>query len=156
MDDRSASRWLIVARTLQRLLRRRGNPPDAARVVALARETLDRLLMASCSIRGLVEEVYGVDGQALGITTEEVVFEFAHEAFTNLREAVAASICEQALLETYRVPMNKLVSVVFSTLREYWSQKGIELDQRAIEVLRQDGSLRAWWSAYWSQEGWHS
>jgi hypothetical protein len=50
MDDRSAARWLIVARTLHRLLRHRGHLPDAARVVAIARETL-------------------------GIRTEEVVFE---------------------------------------------------------------------------------
>ncbi len=87
---------------------------------------------------------------------EEVVFEFAHEAFTNLREAVTTDIGEQALLETYHERMDKLLSVVYSTLREYWAQKGIELDERVIEVLREEGSLRAWWSVYWSQESWHS
>jgi len=156
IDDRSAAKWLIVARMLQRLLHRRGNPSDVARVVALARETLDHLLVANRGIVGLVEEVYGADSQTLGITTEEVVFEFAHEAFTNLREAVTAGIGEQALLEIYRAPMDKLVSVVYSILHEYWLQKGIELDERAIGVLRQDGSLCAWWSVYWLQEDWHS
>jgi hypothetical protein len=100
--------------------------------------------------------VYGVGSDTLGIAHEEVVFEYAHEALTNLRETMAAEMGEQALLETYHAPMEKLVSVVFNTLREYWSQKGVELDERAIEVLRQDGSLRVWWSEYWARKGWHS
>src|SRR5256884_9302054 len=52
--------------------------------------------------------------------------------------------------------VRSIVAVVYNTLHEYWSQKGIELDERAIDVLRQDGSLGAWWSEYWSRKTWYS
>lgn len=156
VDDRSAARWLVAARTLQQLLRLRRFPTDAARVAALAREALDLLLRADRSTTWLGAEVYGVGSDTLDIAPEEVVFEFAHEALTNLRETMAAGMGEQALLEPYRAPMNNLVSVVYNKLCKYWSQEGIELDERAVEVLRQDGSLGAWWSEYWSRRGWHS
>lgn len=156
VDDRSAARWLAVARTLQQLLRRRCYPTDAARVAVLARTTLDCLLLDDRGTADLRAEAYGVGSDTLGIAHEEVVFEFAHEALTNLRETMVAEMGEQALLETYRAPMEKLVSVAFNTLRDYWSQKGVELDERAIEVLRQDGTLRVWLSEYWTRKGGHS
>ena len=150
VDDRSAARWVIQARTLQRLLRRRGGPGDCPRAVALAREVLERLLVAGRGIAALVEEAYGVQSQGLGIAREEVVLEFAHEAFRTLREAVGAGLVEEAILERYGAPMEQLVGVVFRALRECWSQRGIEVDERAMEILRRDGLLRGWWESFWS------
>lgn len=118
-DDRHAAKWLVIARTLQRLLRRRGHPKDIARVVALARDTLDLLLITNRGTTVLAEEVYGSNIKRLDISTEEFVFAFAREAFSNLREAVEAGIVEQALLEAYRPPMDKLFSFVYTKESEY-------------------------------------
>lgn len=145
-DDRAEAKYLVLSRELQRLLRYRNKPTDSVRVAALARAMLDRLLLDDRDVSGLSVEMLGVATNT--IRSEEVVFELAREALVNLRYMVEG---QEELLEQYRAPMERLVSIVFGILCEYWSQRGVQLDERAKEVLRETGTLIEWWFEYNAQ-----
>jgi serine/threonine protein kinase len=150
-DEQSAAKWVVVSRALQTLLLRRAYPLDSGRVTALADETLDRLLLTDRGYSDLVVEVYGQGIGKLDIAPEEVVFEFAHSALTNLRKAASVGMNDagdEAPFQKYEAFMDELASVVYKKLSGYWAQRSIELDQQGFEVLRQDGVLNRWWPSY--------
>ncbi len=104
------AKWLERGRSLQRLLLRRNCSADIARVVALAKATLDFLLLRDGEL-DLRAQVYGKPVIA-SLAPEEVTFEFANEAFANLRKATGG---DEAILEAYRVRLNELFRAA------YWS-----------------------------------
>jgi serine/threonine protein kinase len=107
ISDRSsmgkAAAWLTASRSLQRLLLRRNQAQDDLRVVSLAKATLDFIFYRAKDL-DLRSKLYG-EFLIKDLRPEEVSFEFAAEAFANLKQATGE---EDAPLKAYRAQLDEL------------------------------------------------